>query len=1661
MKKFFLSVGLLSLLFTTIACSIGLGEEVDLAAPEITITSPKNLDKVHLSFLLQGTCTDNIGVTEVIISNFESGSEYGRATIDGDNWFFPMTLSKEDEGEITIMITANDEAGNESTKSKKVITLIVDDTAPESQEWYIEKGSGITINLNALEYLQEIDTENAVNKDIPQNQSFSIHGKVSDGMSINKTRIILKNEEGQEVISKISEGSYTPVVTFTHDELVKADTSLATGKHYFLIAYECEDEHGNSISGDVNWMLWYPESDIPKIQVSSSVNNVIQMLINNTIPIDYFDDDQIAEIKVALKMDSSAQLEGVTAQSLISNESQRDAIFSEANRIKDNTDTTRAEYIYTGNPLSGTRDDTHIIPTTAVTVAAVMKLVVCVKDSNGIWNAKIFPTTITDGEIPLLYVESPLENTIPEMKANTDSTFEVKGYTLDKRSAEGKIKIVYVPETAELNTTEKKNAKAKAIIANYASQIESDSSGEKKDNGIILKWMTGINDPNFTDSTNSNWHKRTYSFDFNLLTEFGTNGGKEAKYFGLMYNDVNGNETFQHLLVSGDNVAPTIEVQVADQNQDMPVINPETQTLNLKFKGTKDSGLGMDEDSYKITVVGNETEYIYTKNSTDSSKKLNKSGDYYTITLSKKVLQELKEKSPQPTFEFYVKDKLGNEAKDRRTVVLSVLPKVESITTDKPNGTYKNGDVLTFQVNFDGAVKVTGVPKLKIYYSSTDTTAKYADYKSGSNTTTLNFEYTVPENVESKGIVCKNNDYLYLSGNEANNSTTAAIKIETASVGSGFANINNNITGKILTGSVLQIDSKKPVFETIKITAGGTLYNGSKYVKKDDVIKAELTANEALLISGAPKLILKSDEKDIEFNFQSLSLSGTKAVAVFTHTVTADTNGTPNGTLALNGTSYFDPTNASYIKDVNGNVLKVQAMSKDTASNTVVIDTVAPSKPAIKLNGSAITGGPKTTAQILTLTDLTGQETGGALYYSLNGGSSWTKYNGEYTLPAGQSYITAKQIDIAGNDSGFPDPVSVDVQLTFPPVIGVSISNADGFYKAGDKIKFNISFDDTVILTTANAKISFKDSSNVGNYEATFAATTASGSKTLTAEYTVPENADISGIKISSFTAGSLKDRYNLSPSSNILDDYKVEGQGYRSGIILDGKAPEITNRVPAKGGVSTHAGTTSDKFVVKLEFSEPVYVEKGYITLQRIGADNTTNKDNWAIPAVLSSEDFMNIYNQLDSTDRETLMKTIARNGTGAEELQTYTARPEGPYMKYTHGINADGSPDQTTKFVLAPEYDIFGTTGTVKNIRDVLIKTGYHQHKVDINSTQVTGNGTNTITITFNDEIPEGQHWALLMDGTCLRDNAGNTVSAIKVTDYNFWGKTVAQPVVRVFRYSHNIGASEPNNEFTAADITAGWKLVDSVSTRNITAWNDNGTAYNSASSNSATKIAPTGKAQVRIDCETPGASIKFAVTNSGSASQTDATYVHPDAGSTGGTSKYDSKGKYSDIYNKATSAMTTANQAYEMGQRIIVGDGSYTTARKDYVTAQAFAPTDASTMATSPFGYEGVFKTVVHYNRNNQTSQVQIQGGTFNGGMPSIPGFPLRDAVSGTGSQRYNQNCYRTENDSANHYWVTYDIISEFSILSVINSGGWSQIYSYGNYGQYMYLSGISHY
>lgn len=1647
MKKFLLSLaGVLSVFFAISCTNIGLGAEVDLEAPVVTVTSPESLSKVHRHFELCGTCTDNIKVTAVTVSNFVTGKVYGDATITGTEWMFPMALEPEEEGELTLLITASDPSQNQSTKSKKVITYLVDDTSPASEDWYIERGAGITISLFSKEYLQAVDYTVSVNKDIPQNQSFTIHGKVSDAMSINKVTISLY-DGNTEVISKTVEGSYTPAATFTHDEIIAKNTAYGTGNHYFQVHYKAEDDHGNPTSGDAGYLLWWPESDNPGI-VQSEANNQkkIDITVQNSIPVDMFDDDEIAEYYIALKNDQSAQLTNVTEELLVTDATKRNAVFSESNKVTTNTDTAKAEYIKTdkavasgGSIASGSRDISHIIPTSATLNACPMKLVICVKDINGKWSAKIYSVSITDGEIPLLYVTEPVENGIPSVVSET-TKFKLKGYALDRRDngREGVIKIAYIPDS--VGDSDAKEERAKEIFDDKSIQWNTPGTKTDFEDGVKLIWKNTTRDTSFIDPTGNNWKKRTYEFEYDLNSYFGTSGGTITKFFGIMYTDINGNEIFKKFIISGDSVPPTIINNTSAA--DMAVVNPESESLTLSFKGEKSTGLPMEDSSYKITINGLSREYKVGNGLTADT-----TNGGYKITLSSNELKNLG--LTQPTFIFEVKDKFGTIATDRRTIVLTDLPKAVSITTNKANGTYKTGDELTFQVTFSKEVKVKGTPKLNLYYDSIETNAKQAVYDSGDKTKTLTFKWTVPAGVTSDGIVIKTSDYMVLP---------SGVTIEPDGLGAGNAVCGTLSSSTVLSDSTLKIDSVAPKFSTIKYTTTvAQNSDGKKYIKKDDVITAELTATEKILIAGAPKLILKSENENLSFDFQGVN----GAKATFVHKVKDGTGGTPNGIVALNGTDYLSSADQAIIKDEAGNALKMQAVTA-SGCDTIVIDTRVPSNPTIQLNDGTLTAGTKTIAQSLTLTGL---ETGATGYYSLDSGATWTEYSTAVTLPAGESEITAKQKDKAGNESTPPTAVKVNVQTVFPSVTALTITNTNGWYKyeAGksNAITMKVTFAEKVLLPTTDAKLTFTDYAGSGSYEATFAAATT-GTNTLTATYTIKNTDVIKGIKVTGFTPGSLKDTNGNTPGTVSLTGFLTDGNGWREEVKVDCVAPKIAQTggyTPAKDGVLTHsyvAGSNGDKVQITLKFDEKVYVEKGYVTLQRIGADNTTNKNNWAIPAVLSNEKFMNIYNQLSSsTDRETLMKTESSNGSGAEKLQDSTARPLGPYMKYTHGIKADGSPDQTTKFVLAPEYDIFGTTGIVNNIRTVLAKTGYHQHKVDINSSQVTGNGTNTITIKFNDEIAEGQHWALLMDATCLRDEAGNTFAGFSdETKYNFWSKTVAQPVVRVFRYSHNVGANEPTNA-----TTNGYAVVNAsaVTTTNITAWSENGTTYANADAKSATKLAPTGKAQVRIDCETPGATIKFSFTNSGTASQTDATNTHPEAGSTNGQSKYDTNGKYSSQGNKATSGMTSPTVAYTLGQRIIVGDGLYTTARKDYITAQA----TKTGMSDSPFGYEGIFKTVVQY--RGHESQIQIQGGTFNGGMPSLPGFPLRDAVQGDDSKRYNQNTYypNTNNNNKDHYWVTYDIISEFSILSVYNGTGWSQMYSYGDYGQYMYLSNISHY
>ena len=154
MKKIykFLLIGL-SVLFA-FSCNVGLGEAVDLTAPVVEVTKPEVAEAVPKTITVEGTATDNIGVTKVQISIEEtnqvyqlipgtgwqvkvndSWQDYSNGTNVAEKTKVSFTLDVEVVGsksgdDITIITQAFDELGNEGKQSKDERLVTIDINAP-------------------------------------------------------------------------------------------------------------------------------------------------------------------------------------------------------------------------------------------------------------------------------------------------------------------------------------------------------------------------------------------------------------------------------------------------------------------------------------------------------------------------------------------------------------------------------------------------------------------------------------------------------------------------------------------------------------------------------------------------------------------------------------------------------------------------------------------------------------------------------------------------------------------------------------------------------------------------------------------------------------------------------------------------------------------------------------------------------------------------------------------------------------------------------------------------------------------------------------------------------------------------------------------------------------------------------------------------------------------------------------------------------------------------------------------------------------------------------------------------------------------------------------------------------------------------------------------
>ena len=96
----FAALFLTSLLFLFYSCEIGLGAAVDISIPTVGISYPPKNAIARDSFLVTGTCNDDVKVTavSVIITNSETNETFGPfdAQLDEEATSWSILLNKSD-----------------------------------------------------------------------------------------------------------------------------------------------------------------------------------------------------------------------------------------------------------------------------------------------------------------------------------------------------------------------------------------------------------------------------------------------------------------------------------------------------------------------------------------------------------------------------------------------------------------------------------------------------------------------------------------------------------------------------------------------------------------------------------------------------------------------------------------------------------------------------------------------------------------------------------------------------------------------------------------------------------------------------------------------------------------------------------------------------------------------------------------------------------------------------------------------------------------------------------------------------------------------------------------------------------------------------------------------------------------------------------------------------------------------------------------------------------------------------------------------------------------------------------------------------------------------------------------------------------------------------
>lgn len=1328
------------------SCEVGLGEAIDMTAPEVKVASPVPTGSVSREFTISGSASDNKSISELTVTLEEIGLAYKwsngwtknsgsgweaapEALYSGSSksfdWSITLSIPGANSGDTYTMTTlVKDFYGNSSSFSKdeRSFTIDVNDpvvsiTLPAMLKSYTEakiKSESYTLNDSMLlmDLINKSFTIDGTQKE--DTRLSTLYVMLDDG----KTDTISSYSEVPDIRSAANAANPDPAVNLICLKTVEGSRSwntqileseipdtYKTGKHLFRAVTESHDLAGNVERKVQGWFTYWNEADKPWIVApfgdsEFKTSGQSKVYPSCSLQGQCYDDDGIKTIIINVYVYDETESDPENKWKLVP------AKNKEIDLTSENFPTY---YAWSINAIADNKQ---------------FKVVSKCIDKFGVESDAVTKyLDITSVNPPRLEIELPPNGST--VIGDESGNFTVKG----KVSDDGALK---KSEGCVLKMVRLSSGNKSRMLDYFDGENEVWNGSD-----VLTIDLEG------SDIPEGGYYNYTFMKTFNLFTDFKISKTETMNSLTFIFkiND-DKSSTIESISLQGDTEAPrlafdkltvrnsrneTASYDLANGNQ--PTIPPFETGDTIMYSGTWSDNTAMHWSPIG-TKIG---DFVVESKGVTLNGKLEGNGTWTTNYVT-----------PHDDTTISVVARLtdfgGNTAKTSASYyITSSLPKLVRISSLNPDGAYKEGDEITLTMEFNkkvtfdngGAVLTLNNGDTAEYDSSSNTngSAKHY-YKYVVGTTPVDALDVV--SISANGNVWKDNDKNIL---KLNNKGTADVSDDEVIIPD--LNLKNVRT--------LKIDVSAPSIDSVNTITG----NGYYSIKRE--IFLTVNFNKDVIFDDLKKIQLKLDVGSDTKTLNPVSQTSAKTL-LFKYLVEDGDNGSLSfNSFNLNGCS---------IKDKAGNILtNLEPASRNM--NAIVVDTTAPAAPSV----SGVQNNELVYAPEGKTVTITGYEEGAEKYYSVDNGTTWVEYNESegIKLTANGTYnIKAYQVDRAGNHS--EDSAVKQVTLDTGNILtSVTSSTPDGTYtNRNDEIYITLNFRKAVIVSGSKLKLNIKDKTD-GTVEkfALPEAEPSTGATSVTYKYIVKRvegaNEACDGLEVTDFQFASITD---ATSQKNNISSY-VELPAADSGNTLsDNRTIKIVTGAPAVESV----GFSADGKTLRIAYSDAVSKNEGSIRLKM--------KDTFRAPAVMDKA----IYDNCPSA-----IKAYYKEGTN------------GAYFEGGKLVS-----DLSTKYILD-----FDTNTQNATLTGLFIAEKMDEVEIPIDSTAVKPNGK-MLEVDISDayKLPvKGAVYTITIPEGLVLNVLGTESTAVPAGMNELRSPGVETPFVRIKKSNETISGTTVTQPWTAS--------------------------------------------------------------------------------------------------------------------------------------------------------------------------------------------------------------------------------------------------------------------